>query len=136
VTAVQDIASRAAAYDMPGRVVDGMDVEAVYEAAGEALDRARRGGGPSLLECKTYRFRGHSRFEQASYRRPGELEQWKERDPLPNWRRRLTGDWKVPEAELAALEAAVGQEIEEAVAFAESSPDPRPDDYLKYIYAR
>jgi TPP-dependent pyruvate/acetoin dehydrogenase alpha subunit len=135
VTAVEDIAARAAAYAMPGQVVDGMDVEAVYEAAGQAVARARRGEGPSLLECKTYRYRGHSRFEPGRYRKPEELEHWKERDPLASWRRRLAGDWQVPEEELAALEAAAAQEIEEAVAFSESSPEPQPGEYLKYIYA-
>jgi pyruvate dehydrogenase E1 component alpha subunit len=135
VTAVEDIATRATAYDMPGRVVDGMDVAAVYAAAGEALARARRGEGPGLLECKTYRFRGHSRFEPGRYRKPEELERWRERDPLVSWRRRLAGEWQVGEAELAALEAEVAREIEEAVAFAEASPDPLPEDYRQYIYA-
>jgi len=135
VTAVEDIAVRAAAYAMPGQVVDGMDAEAVYEAAGQAVARARRGEGPSLLECKTYRFRGHSRFEPGRYRKPEELEHWKERDPLASWRRRLAGQWRVPEEELAALEAAAAQEIEEAVAFSESSPEPQPGDHLRYIYA-
>ena len=135
VTAVEDIAARAAAYAMPGQVVDGMDAEAVYEAAGQAVARARRGEGPSLLECKTYRFRGHSRFEPGRYRKPEELEHWKERDPLVFWRRRLAGPWRVPDEELAALEAAAAQEIEEAVAFSESSPEPQPGDHLRYIYA-
>jgi len=135
VTAVEDIATRAAAYAMPGQVVDGMDVEAVYEEAALAVDRARRGEGPSLLECKTYRFRGHSRFEPARYRKPEELEQWKGRDPLASWRRRLAGEWRVSEEELAVLEAAAAREIEEAVAFAESSPDPQPGDHRRYIYA-
>jgi TPP-dependent pyruvate/acetoin dehydrogenase alpha subunit len=135
VTAVEDIAARAAAYAMPGQVVDGMDVEAVYEEAGRAVARARRGEGPSLLECKTYRFRGHSRFEPGRYRKPEELEQWKRRDPLASWRRRLAGEWRVPEEELAALEAAAALEIEEAVSFAESSPDPQPGEHFRYIYA-
>jgi TPP-dependent pyruvate/acetoin dehydrogenase alpha subunit len=135
VTAVQDIASRAAAYAMPGRVADGMDPEAVYDAAGEALARARRGEGPSLLECKTYRFRGHSRFEPASYRTREELEAWRARDPLPSWRGRLAAQWWVSEAELALLEGEADREIAEAVAFAESSPDPDPGSYRRYIYA-
>jgi TPP-dependent pyruvate/acetoin dehydrogenase alpha subunit len=135
VTAVEDIASRAAAYAMPGRVADGMDPEAVYDAAGEALARARRGEGPSLLECKTYRFRGHSRFEPASYRTREELEAWRARDPLPSWRGRLAAQWRVSEAELALLEGEADREIAEAVAFAESSPDPDPGSYQRYIYA-
>jgi TPP-dependent pyruvate/acetoin dehydrogenase alpha subunit len=135
VTAVQDIATRAAAYSMPGRVADGMDPEAVYEAAGEALARARRGEGPSLLECKTYRFRGHSRFEPAGYRTREELEAWRARDPLPAWRARLAAEWGVPEAELAAVEGEADKEIADAVSFAESSPDPQPGSWQRYIYA-
>lgn len=135
VTAVEDVAARAAGYAIPGVVADGMDPLAVFEAAGDCIARARRGGGPSLLECKTYRFRGHSRFEPAGYRTREELERWRERDPLPAWRARLAAEWRVPEAELLGLEAAVEREIEEAVAFAEASPDPEPGDDRKYIYA-
>jgi TPP-dependent pyruvate/acetoin dehydrogenase alpha subunit len=135
VTAVEDIARRAAAYDMPGEVVDGMDPEAAYEAAGRAVQRARRGEGPTLLEFKTYRFRGHSRFEPAGYRSKEELEQWRKRDPIPAWRERLEGQWRVSEGELAALEREADQAMEQAVAFAESSPDPDPEAYRFYIYA-
>ena len=135
VTAVEDIAVRAGSYAMPGRVADGMDPEAVYAAAGEAVARARRGEGPSLLECKTYRFRGHSRFEPAGYRTKEELERWRARDPLPAWRARLDSEWQVPETELAEVEQAADREIGEAVAFAESSPDPAPGDYRRYLYA-
>jgi TPP-dependent pyruvate/acetoin dehydrogenase alpha subunit len=135
VTAVEDIATRAAAYDMPGRTADGMDPEAVYQAAGQAVARARAGGGPSLLEFKTYRFRGHSRFEPAGYRSKQELEAWKARDPLPSWRARLSAEWSVPERELAALEQEADREVAAAVAFAESSPDPDPGAYRRYIFA-
>jgi TPP-dependent pyruvate/acetoin dehydrogenase alpha subunit len=135
VTAVEDIARRAAAYDMPGEVADGMDPEAAYEAAGRAVQRARRGEGPTLLEFKTYRFRGHSRFEPAGYRSKEELEQWRKRDPIPAWRERLEGQWRVPEGELTALEREADQAMEQAVAFAESSPDPDPEAYRFYIYA-
>jgi TPP-dependent pyruvate/acetoin dehydrogenase alpha subunit len=135
VTAVEDIAARAASYAMPGRVADGMDAQAVYEAAGQAVGRARRGEGPSLLECKTYRFRGHSRFEPAGYRTREELEAWRARDPLPAWRKRLAGQWRVPEDELSAVEEAADREIAAAVAFAESGPDPDPAAYRRYIFA-
>jgi len=132
---VEDIASRAAAYAMPGRVADGMDPEAVYEAAGQAVARARRREGPSLVECKTYRFRGHSRFEPAGYRTKEELEAWKARDPLPAWRGRLAAEWRVAEEELAAVEREADREIAAAVAFAESSPDPDPGSYRRYLFA-
>ena len=132
---LENIAERAGAYGMPGAVVDGMDLGAVYEAAGEAVKRARVGGGPTLLECKTYRFRGHSRFEPARYRPADEVEAWKQRDPIAAWRRVLLSELEASPAGLEELEAAVAEEIEEAVAFAESSPDPAPDDYTKYIFA-
>jgi TPP-dependent pyruvate/acetoin dehydrogenase alpha subunit len=132
---LEDIADRAGTYGIPGAVVDGMDLQAVYEAAGQAVLRARRGDGPTLLECKTYRFRGHSRFEPARYRTAEELESWKKRDPIAGWRSRLGSEHGVPSSALDELEEAVAAEIEEAVAFAEASPDPAPDDYLRYIFA-
>ncbi len=132
---LEDIADRAGAYGIPGEVVDGMDLEAVFGAAGRAVERARRGEGPTLLECKTYRFRGHSRFEPASYRPREELEAWKKRDPIPRWRAVLEGRWRVGEEELAAVEREVERQIEEAVAFAEAGPDPEPGEYRRYIYA-
>ena len=132
---LENIADRAGSYGIPGVVVDGMDLEAVYAAAGEAVARARSGEGPTLLECKTYRFRGHSRFEPASYRPAEEVEAWKQRDPIAGWRRRLAAEHGVAEQELAALESEILREIDEAVAYAETSPDPQPDDYLNYIFA-
>src|SRR5262249_36832807 len=81
-TPVEDLAARAAGYNMPSAVVDGQDIDTVMKAVGAAVERARPGGGPTLLEMKTYRFTGHSRGDLAKYRPAGELEQWKERDPL------------------------------------------------------
>ncbi len=130
----EDIADRAAGYGMPGHVVDGMDAAAVYEAAGKAVAKARTGGGPTLLECKTYRFMGHSRFEPSSYRTREELEQWKKRDPLLLLAERLRG-LGAAEAELAAVDEEAVRQIEDAVRFAETSPDPAPDDWRRYIYA-
>ena len=130
-----DIADRAAAYGIPGIVVDGMDVEGVYEAAGAAIRRAREGGGPTLIECKTYRFMGHSRFEPAGYRTREELEEWKARDPLARFAEILRRDFSVSEAELDQVGEDVARKIEDAVRFAEQSPDPAPDDWRRYIYA-
>lgn len=130
-----DIADRAAAYGIPGIVVDGMDVQGVYEAAGAAIRRAREGGGPTLIECKTYRFMGHSRFEPAGYRTREELEEWKARDPLARFAEILHRDFSVSEAELDQVGEDVAQKIEDAVRFAEQSPDPAPDDWRRYIYA-
>jgi TPP-dependent pyruvate/acetoin dehydrogenase alpha subunit len=135
VTPVEHIADRASAYGMPGRVVDGMDVRAVHAAAREAVARARRGDGPALLEFKTYRFMGHSRFEKSSYRTPGELDDWKRRDPIPRFREWMAAELGVGAEETAAVDEAAARELAEAVAFAESSPDPDPGVWRKYIFA-
>ena len=132
---LDNVADRAAAYGIPGQVVDGMDLLAVYGAAGEAIKRARQGDGPTLLECKTYRFMGHSRFEPAGYRSKEEVEAWKKRDPIPMFREWLLKSLLASEAEFEEIDNAVAKEIEAAVAFAEQSPDPEPDDYARYIFA-
>jgi TPP-dependent pyruvate/acetoin dehydrogenase alpha subunit len=132
---LDNVADRAAAYGIPGRVVDGMDLLAAHGAAGEAIERARRGEGPTLLECKTYRFAGHSRFEPAGYRPKEELEEWKKRDPIPMFREWLLKSLLASEAETEEIDQAVAKEIADAVAFAEQSPDPEPDDYQGYILA-
>jgi TPP-dependent pyruvate/acetoin dehydrogenase alpha subunit len=132
---LDNVADRAAAYGIPGQVVDGMDLRAVYEAAGEAIKRARKGEGPTLLECKTYRFAGHSRFEPAGYRSKEEVEAWKKRDPIPMFRQWLLDSLQASEGELDEIDNGVAKEIEAAVAFAEQSPDPEPDDYARYIFA-
>jgi len=134
VTAVENLADRAASYGIPGHVVDGMDAAAVYEAAEDIVAAARGGGGPALLECKTYRFRGHSRFEPSSYRTQEELELWKKRDPIMQMEARL-GAIGASKAELAAVEAEASRLIDEAVKFAEESPEPAPDDWRRYLYA-
>ncbi len=133
--AVDDIADRAAAYGIPGAIVDGMDLRKVYAAAGAAVDRARAGDGPTLVECKTYRFMGHSRFEPSTYRTKEELETWKKRDPIARFREVLISELGAAEDETAGIEAAVAEAMEEAVRFAEQSPDPGPDDWKSYIYA-
>ena len=135
VTPIEHIADRAAAYGIPGIIADGMDVLDVYAKAQEAVDRARRGEGPTLLECKTYRFMGHSRFEKPTYRTLAELEEWKKRDPIPNFAAYLQQHRGISEEALGEVEAAVEREVDQAVAFAEQSPDPAPLAYQKYIYA-
>lgn len=131
---ITDIADRAAAYGMPGVVVDGMDVEAVYQAAGEAIARARSGGGPTLIECKTYRFVGHSRSDPRTYRSKEEEAEWQARDPIPNTAQRLIALGLADEAALAQIEREVEAAIDDAVAFAESSPLPEPTDTLKHVF--
>jgi len=132
---LDDIADRAAAYGIPGVVVDGQDLIAVHKAAGAAVRRAREGGGPTLLECKTYRYMGHSRFEPSNYRTKQEVEDWKKRDPLTLFAGVLVKDLGAAEMELTRIEEEVKLEIEEAVRFAEESPDPDPRDCARYIFA-
>jgi pyruvate dehydrogenase E1 component alpha subunit len=122
-------------YKMPGVRVDGMDVLEVYGATMEAVARAREGDGPSLIEAVTYRFRGHSMSDPAEYRSKREERIWQERDPIKNLRRRMLGERHVAEARLGEIEAAVGSEIEEAVKFADESPEPSVDELGKGIYA-
>ncbi len=133
--AIEDIAVRASAYGIPGLVADGMDVRDVYDKAESFIDRARKGEGPALLECKTYRFKGHSRFEPANYRTKEEVEEWKKRDPIPAWKEVLLGSMGCSEEELTVLEKSIDARIEEAVVFAESSPACEPEDYKQYIFA-
>ncbi|MBQ1846294.1 MAG: pyruvate dehydrogenase (acetyl-transferring) E1 component subunit alpha, partial [Desulfovibrio sp.] len=133
--AITDIADRAAAYDMPGVVVDGNDVLAVYEAVGEAVERAREGKGPSLIECKTYRWRGHFEGDPVVYRPAGELEEWKKKDPIPRFAKALVENGTATQEELDAIEAEVAKAIEDAVKFAQDSPEPTPEDLLEDVYA-
>lgn len=131
---VENVADRAAAYGIPGVVVDGMDVEAVYQAAGEAVARARRGDGPTLLECKTYRLVGHSRSDPRNYRSKEEEAAWQARDPIPRLARRLKELGQATDETLAAIEDQVVQAVQAAVAFAEESPYPEPADTLQHVF--
>jgi acetoin:2,6-dichlorophenolindophenol oxidoreductase subunit alpha len=113
-----------------------MDVLEVYRVAGEAIARARAGGGPTLVECKTYRFHGHYVGDPGTAYRPSEeVEEWKQRDPIPAFARRLVAEGHVTEAEVTAVDDAVRQEIEAAIRFAEASPEPDLEDALQDIYA-
>ncbi|MGI8712795.1 MAG: thiamine pyrophosphate-dependent dehydrogenase E1 component subunit alpha [Solirubrobacteraceae bacterium] len=124
-TAGADIAARARAYDVPSAVVDGNDLWAVHAAAAEAVKRARGGGGPTLLECQTYRHYGHSKSDPAPYRPKDELEQWLERDPLKLTRSRLLEDGS-SEERIAAVEAEINTLMEDAVQAARDAPYPDP----------
>jgi TPP-dependent pyruvate/acetoin dehydrogenase alpha subunit len=125
VTAGQDIAARAGVFGIPANVVDGNDVWAVREAALEAVQRARSGGGPTLLECQTYRHYGHSKSDPAPYRPPDEVERWLARDPLTIARTRLL-ESGVAEAELAEVEDATRARMDRAVEAALAAPYPDP----------
>jgi TPP-dependent pyruvate/acetoin dehydrogenase alpha subunit len=130
-----DVAKRADGFGMPGVVVDGHDFFAVYEAAGEAIARARGGGGPSLLECKVNRYYGHFEGDQQTYRAPGEVEELRRtRDCLEQFARRVTGANLVDQADLRRIDEEVQALIDDAVAKAKAAPDPQPTDLLSDVY--
>ncbi|MBM3958221.1 MAG: thiamine pyrophosphate-dependent dehydrogenase E1 component subunit alpha [SAR202 cluster bacterium] len=130
-----DIADRAAGYGIPGVVVDGMDVFAVFEAAGEAVRRARAGEGPTLLELKTYRYHGHYHADDPlKYRLKEEEDLWRKRDPIPNFEQRVTQQKQMTAAELAAIRKAIDAEIEGAVKFALESPLPPVEELYTDVY--
>ncbi|MEM1565206.1 MAG: pyruvate dehydrogenase (acetyl-transferring) E1 component subunit alpha [Candidatus Bathyarchaeia archaeon] len=135
VMRVENIADRAAAYGIPGVVVDGNDVLAVYEATSKAAERARKGEGPTLIECKTYRHRGHSRVDPAKYRPREEVEAWLAKDPIKRFREKLLGLNVLTEAEIQQIDREVAAEIEEAVRYAMESPYPAPEEALEDVYA-
>jgi pyruvate dehydrogenase E1 component alpha subunit len=132
---VERISERAAAYGMPGVTVDGNDVLAVYEAARKAVDRARSGGGPTLLENVTYRWKGHSKSDQNLYRTQQEIEDWKERCPIRRLRMYLAESGIASEEQLDRIERSASQVIEEAVEYAMQSPEPSPESVCEGVYA-
>lgn len=131
---VADIADRAAAYDMPGVVVDGNDVVAVYEAASEAVKRARQGKGPSLIECKTYRHRGHFEGDACVYRPDEELEEWKAKDPIPRFEKKLLEMQVLTQEKTGEIKSSLENELAEAISFAEESPLPDASELLEDVY--
>jgi pyruvate dehydrogenase E1 component alpha subunit len=135
VRKVEDIAERAVAYNMPGAVVDGNSVIAVYEAARQAVDRARAGDGPTLIECKTYRWRTHFEGERDTYRPPEEVEAWLKREPIAPYRQLLIERGVISEHEAEAIEQQVARDLEAAVEFARSSPLPAPEAALEDLWA-
>jgi TPP-dependent pyruvate/acetoin dehydrogenase alpha subunit len=133
--AIADVAIRAAGYGFPGVVVDGNDLLAVYEATREAISRARRGEGPTLIECKTYRWMGHSINDPAVYRSAEEVEGWKKKCPVKRFETVLRRKGLLDDAKTGEIDRSVQEEIEEAVRFAEASPLPLPEDTLLGVYA-
>lgn len=136
-SAQPDLFTRAQGYNMPGVSVDGNDVLAVYEAAAEAVARARRGEGPTLLETKTFRWFGHAINNPGSNigRDQNEIEEWKKKDPIPRFEKKLLEMGILSEADLEAIRAEVAQELEASIAFAEASPSPKPEDALLHVYS-
>lgn len=132
-SAVTELYKRGAAYNVPGVRVDGNDVTAVYRAALEAAERARSGDGPTLIECVTYRVRGHARFESSHYRKAEEVEAWKKLDPIERLKEALLAAGLADKEELEGIRDRVMSEVNAAVAFAEASPEAQPRDYLAFV---
>ncbi|HZP31183.1 MAG TPA: thiamine pyrophosphate-dependent dehydrogenase E1 component subunit alpha [Acidimicrobiia bacterium] len=134
-TAVEDLAERAKAHAMPGVIVDGQDVDAVRETTETAIARARAGEGPTLIEAKTYRYRGHSRTDPAKYRPEGELERWKERDPIDLFAAKLVAEGALGEGDLAAMRAQIQTEVDAAAERAAEAPVLSLEETKAYVYA-
>jgi pyruvate dehydrogenase E1 component alpha subunit len=132
---IENIADRAAGYGMPGIVVDGNDVLAVYEANQAAVDRARRGDGPTLIECKTLRMLGHAYHDDGSYVPRDLLDEWARRDPLLIYEHQLRDMGALTDDELVVLDRRIEAEVDDAVDFAEASPWPKGEDAAEGVYA-
>jgi len=132
---IPNIADRAAAYGIPGVTVDGNDILAVYEAVGKAVARARRGEGPTLVECKTCRHYGHYEGDTQTYRTKKEFEECHKRDPIPRFRKRLVEMGVLIEKEADKIHQEILKEIDNAVKFADESPLPAPEETLEDVYA-
>jgi len=132
---IKNISQRAAGYGMRGVTVDGNDVLEVYGAATDAVQRARTGEGPTLLECKTYRWKGHSKSDQERYRTREEIEAWKKKDPIKRFRETLIAEGVIRDEEARQIEEDARQSIDEAVEYAQASPEPAVDTILEGVYA-
>ena len=133
--AIDDVAIRAEGYGFDGVAINGNDVLAVYQATQGALARARGGDGPTLIECKTYRWHGHSEHDKAFYRTDEELAMWKSRDPIPTFTTYLRARHVLDDQKLKEIESKVEATIEDAVEFASNAPDPSPEDAVSDLYA-
>jgi pyruvate dehydrogenase E1 component alpha subunit len=134
-SAVQEIYRRAEAYNIPSERVDGMDVLAVYDTVRSAVDHARAGNGPYFIEAMTYRFRAHSMADPELYRTKEEVEQWRRRDPITKLRRYMVEQGVATEEDLNAMDAVVERTIDEAMRFAEESPEPAPEELWTDVYS-
>jgi pyruvate dehydrogenase E1 component alpha subunit len=132
---VKRVSDRASAYGIPGKTVDGNDVEVVYQATLEAAARAREGLGPTLLELETYRFVGHSRSDPGHYRSKEEVADWKNRDPIARFQATYLASGLLNAALIEEIKSSVERELDEAVSFAEASPSPLPEECLTDVYA-
>ena len=133
--AIDDVADRAESYGFDGVAINGNDVLAVYQATQGALARARGGEGPTLIECKTYRWHGHSEHDKAFYRSDDELAMWKSRDPIPTFTTYLKGLNVLTDDKVREIEARIAASIDDAVEFAMNAPDPKPEEAVTDLYA-
>ena len=134
-TAAKCLADRAAAYGIPGVTVDGNDVVAVFAAARAAVDRARAGEGPTLVEARTYRMKGHAEHDGQSYVPREELEEWKRRDPIERYAERLIAAGDATAPSLDAIDRKISEELDRDVAYAETCPAPSPEHAFDGVYA-
>src|SRR5438067_9059934 len=133
--AIDDVADRAASYGFDGVAINGNDVLAVYQSTQGALARARSGDGPTLIECKTYRWHGHSEHDKAFYRTDEELAMWKSREPIPTFTTYLKARHVLDDSQEKAMNERVASTIDAAVEFAMNAPDPSPEDAVRDLYA-
>jgi len=132
---LDNIADRALAYGIPGITIDGNDVIAVVEAVSEAVNRARKGDGPTIVECKTYRWHGHFEGDAQTYKASEEVEEWKKRDPIFSFKSRLIEMAVITDKDYDNITDEITAEIDDAVTFAEQSPFPEPEETLEDVFA-
>lgn len=130
------VGNRGAAYGIPGITVDGNNVIEVYNTAKEAVDRARAGEGPTLIECRTYRWFGHYVGESPKYRTPEEVEEWKKKDPIPSYEKILIDEKVLTAKIIEEIDKELSDELEHSIDFAKSSPDPDPSAACDYVYVK
>ena len=133
---LEQLSDRAKGYGIPGVTVDGNDVQAVYDATKEAVDRARAGGGPTFIEAKTYRWRGHSKSDKNLYRTRDEIDEWRGKDPIPLFEAQALAAGGLTQADIDAVRDNVRTELRSAVQRANAAPDATADDLLSAVYAR
>ncbi|MEM1587613.1 MAG: thiamine pyrophosphate-dependent enzyme, partial [Candidatus Bathyarchaeia archaeon] len=133
--ALKSLAERALGYGIPGVIVDGNDPIAVWLATKEAIEKARKGEGPTLLECKTYRLKGHGIYDQAKYRPKEEVEAWLKKDPIINFKKNLIELNVLSESDVKTFEEEIKRELDEAVNFAQKSPILSFEELKNYVYA-
>ena len=133
-TAITVLSDRAKAYGFQGITIDGNDVLEVRKVTGETIEKARKGGGPTFIECKTYRWYGHSEIDPANYRAKEELDEWIKKDPIPRFEKYLSDKKILNDREKSEILERVEKEIDEAVEFAEKSPYPAPEEALEDLY--